>query len=129
MYCSPAAATAAASDSTAGAPAAAAAASAGAEVSYGEHIAPLRAAAGPGMRCVLVSATLPQHTFDELQDLFVDLGAAFGPGLTEQPQVGQMSCIPAMADKKLGLQDKTAGTQADAAACNLSRNSAGVLRC
>uniref|UniRef100_A0A383WC63 RNA helicase n=1 Tax=Tetradesmus obliquus TaxID=3088 RepID=A0A383WC63_TETOB len=54
---------------------------AGGEVSYAEHIAPLRAAAGPGLRCVLVSATLPQHTFDELQELFMGLGAAFGPGL------------------------------------------------
>lgn len=50
-------------------------------MSYAEHIAPLRAAGGADMRCVLVSATLPQHTFDELQELFVGLGAAFGPGL------------------------------------------------
>ncbi|KAF8070956.1 DEAD-box ATP-dependent RNA helicase 50 [Scenedesmus sp. PABB004] len=54
---------------------------AGGEVSYAEHVAPLRAASGPGLRCVLVSATLPQHTFDELQELFMGLGAAFGPGL------------------------------------------------
>jgi hypothetical protein len=53
----------------------------GGEVSYAEHIAPLRAAARPELRCVLVSATLPQHTFDELQELFMGLGAAFGPGL------------------------------------------------
>jgi hypothetical protein len=50
-------------------------------VSYAEHIAPLRAAGSPDLRCVLVSATLPQHTFDELQELFMGLGAAFGPGL------------------------------------------------
>lgn len=49
-------------------------------MSYSQHIAPLRAA-GPDMRCVLVSATLPQHTFDQLQELFPGLGAAFGPGL------------------------------------------------
>ena len=55
--------------------------SAGGEVDYNEHIAPLRAAAPPSMKCVLVSATLPQHTFDEVQELFVGLGAAFGPGL------------------------------------------------
>jgi hypothetical protein len=48
---------------------------------YSEHIAPLRASAPASMRCVLVSATLPQHTFDELQELFVGLSAAFGPGL------------------------------------------------
>jgi hypothetical protein len=58
-----------------------AAAAAGGEVSYAEHIAPLRAAGGAELRCVLVSATLPQHTFDELQELFMGLGAAFGPGL------------------------------------------------
>lgn len=38
------------------------------------------------MRCVLVSATLPQHTFDELQELFMGLGAAFGPGLHRTAQ-------------------------------------------
>jgi hypothetical protein len=54
---------------------------AGGEVSYAEHIAPLRAAGSDALRCVLVSATLPQHTFDELQELFMGLGAAFGPGL------------------------------------------------
>eukprot|EP00879_Flechtneria_rotunda_P033385 GHRR01036971.1.p1 GENE.GHRR01036971.1~~GHRR01036971.1.p1 ORF type:complete len:103 (+),score=31.83 GHRR01036971.1:296-604(+) len=54
---------------------------AGGEVSYDEHIAPLRAAAPASMRCVLVSATLPQHTLDELQELFSGLGGAFGPGL------------------------------------------------
>lgn len=54
---------------------------AGGEVSYGEHVAPLRAAGPASMRCVLVSATLPQHTFDELQELFPGLAAAFGPGL------------------------------------------------
>jgi hypothetical protein len=54
---------------------------AGGEVSYAEHIAPLRAAGSAELRCVLVSATLPQHTFDELQELFMGLGAAFGPGL------------------------------------------------
>lgn len=53
---------------------------------YAEHIAPLRAAAPPSMRCVLVSATLPQHTFDELQELFMGLGAAFGPGLHRTAQ-------------------------------------------
>lgn len=62
---------------------------------YSEHIAPLRAASPPSMRCVLVSATLPQHTFDELQDLFMGLGAAFGPGLHRTAQGGQ-------ADSKLG---------------------------
>jgi hypothetical protein len=55
-------------------------------VDYTEHIAPLRAAAPASMRCVLVSATLPQHTFDELQDLFMGLGAAFGPGLHRTAQ-------------------------------------------
>lgn len=53
---------------------------------YTEHIAPLRAAAPPSMRCVLVSATLPQHTFDELQELFMGLGTAFGPGLHRTAQ-------------------------------------------
>lgn len=53
-----------------------------------EHVAPLRAAAPPSMRCVLVSATLPQHTFDELQELFMGLGAAFGPGLHRTAQGG-----------------------------------------
>lgn len=53
---------------------------------YTEHIAPLRAAAPSSMRCVLVSATLPQHTFDELQELFMGLGAAFGPGLHRTAQ-------------------------------------------
>jgi hypothetical protein len=59
---------------------------AGGEVDYTEHIAPLRAAAPASMRCVLVSATLPQHTFDELQELFMGLGAAFGPGLHRTAQ-------------------------------------------
>jgi hypothetical protein len=59
---------------------------AGGEVDYAEHIAPLRAAAPPSMRCVLVSATLPQHTFDELQELFMGLGTAFGPGLHRTAQ-------------------------------------------
>ncbi|KAF6257544.1 P-loop containing nucleoside triphosphate hydrolase protein [Scenedesmus sp. NREL 46B-D3] len=54
---------------------------AGGEVSYAEHIAPLHAAGSADLRCVLVSATLPQHTFDELQEMFMGLGAAFGPGL------------------------------------------------
>lgn len=58
---------------------------------YTEHIAPLRAAAPASMRCVLVSATLPQHTFDELQDLFMGLGAAFGPGLHRTAQ-GERVC-------------------------------------
>jgi hypothetical protein len=55
-------------------------------VDYTKHIAPLRAAAPPAMRCVLVSATLPQHTFDELQEMFMGLGAAFGPGLHRTAQ-------------------------------------------
>jgi hypothetical protein len=59
---------------------------AGGEVDYTDHIAPLRAAAPPSMRCVLVSATLPQHTFDELQELFMGLGTAFGPGLHRTAQ-------------------------------------------
>lgn len=63
----------------------------GGEVDYTEHIAPLRAAAPASMRCVLVSATLPQHTFDELQDLFMGLGAAFGPGLHRTAQ-GERVC-------------------------------------
>jgi len=71
---------------------------AGGEVDYSEHIAPLRAASPPSMRCVLVSATLPQHTFDELQDLFMGLGAAFGPGLHRTAQGGQ-------ADSNRGLSE------------------------
>jgi hypothetical protein len=98
-------------------------------VSYGEHIAPLRAAAGAGMRCVLVSATLPQHTFDELQDLFVDLGAAFGPGLHRTATGGGLCHVlqasrfagqETMSCKMLGLQDKRA-CRPTTAACNLGQ--------
>lgn len=48
---------------------------------YQDVIAPLRAAAPDTMRCVLVSATLPQHVMATLQQLFPGLKPAFGPGL------------------------------------------------
>ena len=53
----------------------------GGEVSYAEHIQPLQEVAPPGLRFVLVSATLPQHTADALAELFPGLTPAFGPGL------------------------------------------------
>jgi ATP-dependent RNA helicase DDX18/HAS1 len=54
---------------------------AGGEGNYEEYIAPIKAAAPEGLRFLLVSATLPQHTYHQLQDLFPGLRAAFGPGL------------------------------------------------
>lgn len=74
---------------------------AGVEASYAEHVAPLRAAS-PSVRFVLVSATLPQHTFDELQELFPGLGAAFGPGL-HRTATGAYS--PALSNNKLLSRD------------------------
>lgn len=44
-------------------------------------MAPLQEAAPPSTRFVLVSATLPDHTFATLREAFPGLAPAFGPGL------------------------------------------------
>ncbi len=42
---------------------------------------PLRAAAPASLRFVLVTATLPQHVFGLLREVWTDLQPVFGPGL------------------------------------------------
>ncbi|MEW5304328.1 MAG: hypothetical protein WDW36_006945 [Sanguina aurantia] len=49
--------------------------------SFAEQMAPLKEAAPPGLRFVLVSATLAQHVFGELRQSFPDMTPVFGPGL------------------------------------------------
>ncbi|GIL45873.1 hypothetical protein Vafri_3002 [Volvox africanus] len=57
------------------------------DVLLGDHadftsqIAPLRAAAPPSLRFVMVTATLPQHVFAELREVRPGLQTVFGPGL------------------------------------------------
>ncbi|KAI8469617.1 MAG: P-loop containing nucleoside triphosphate hydrolase protein [Monoraphidium minutum] len=48
---------------------------------YAEQVEPLQAAAPTPTRFVLVSATLPQHTFEKLREVFPGMEPAFGPGL------------------------------------------------
>lgn len=62
--------------------------STGAEVNYTQDIKPVQDVAPPGLRFVLVSATLPQHICDQLQQLFPGLQAMFGPGL-HRPAAGE----------------------------------------
>jgi hypothetical protein len=42
---------------------------------------PIKAAAHPGLRFVMVTATLPQHAALQLKDSFRDLALVAGPGL------------------------------------------------
>ncbi|KXZ46522.1 hypothetical protein GPECTOR_43g959 [Gonium pectorale] len=53
----------------------------GARTDFLAQVEPLRAAAPPSLRFVLVSATLPQHVVAELRTLWPDLQPLFGPGL------------------------------------------------
>ncbi|GBF95962.1 DEAD-box ATP-dependent RNA helicase [Raphidocelis subcapitata] len=54
---------------------------AGGEETYREQVEPLQAAAPMTTRFVLVSATLPAHTFQSLREAFPGVTPAFGPGL------------------------------------------------
>ncbi len=54
---------------------------AGDAAAFEAQIAPLREAAPPSLRFLLVTATLPQHTADSLRGAFKDLALASGPGL------------------------------------------------
>ncbi|GIL94529.1 hypothetical protein Vretimale_758 [Volvox reticuliferus] len=45
------------------------------------QVTPLRAAAPPTLRFVMVTATLPQHVFAELREVWPGLQTVFGPGL------------------------------------------------
>jgi ATP-dependent RNA helicase DDX18/HAS1 len=45
------------------------------------QIQPLRDAAPPSLRFVLVTATLPTHTAEELKQVFKDITLCSGPGL------------------------------------------------
>ena len=48
---------------------------------FAEQVAPLQAAAPASTRFVLVTATLPAHTFEQLQQDFPGITAAIGPNL------------------------------------------------
>jgi hypothetical protein len=65
------------------------------EAIYTEQVQPLQAAAPPSTRFVLVSATLPQHTFEALKGLFPGLVPAFGPGL-HRVSAGEGGCAAAL---------------------------------
>ncbi|KAG2448777.1 hypothetical protein HYH02_006129 [Chlamydomonas schloesseri] len=53
----------------------------GERAAFLEQVAPLRAAAPSTMRFVLATATLPQHIFAQLREVWPDLMPVFGPGL------------------------------------------------
>ncbi len=57
-----------------------------------EFVEPLQQAAHKGLRFLLVSATLPQHIFVQLQELFPGLQPAFGPGL-HRTAAGGSKCV------------------------------------
>ena len=54
---------------------------AGERAAFLEQVAPLRAAAPSTMRFMLATATLPQHIFAQLREVWPDLMPVFGPGL------------------------------------------------
>jgi hypothetical protein len=53
----------------------------GDKADFSSQVAPLRAAAPSSMRFVLVTATMPQHTFAELRDIWPEIRTVLGPGL------------------------------------------------
>ncbi|GLI63965.1 hypothetical protein VaNZ11_007133, partial [Volvox africanus] len=53
----------------------------GAQADFASQVAPLRAAAPLSLRFVTVTATLPQHVFAELREVWPGLQTVFGPGL------------------------------------------------
>eukprot|EP00198_Chlamydomonas_reinhardtii_P001248 XP_001690583.1 DEAD/DEAH box helicase-related protein [Chlamydomonas reinhardtii] len=53
----------------------------GERAAFLEQVAPLRAAAPSTMRFMLATATLPQHIFAQLREVWPDLMPVFGPGL------------------------------------------------
>ncbi|PNH11413.1 DEAD-box ATP-dependent RNA helicase 50 [Tetrabaena socialis] len=53
----------------------------GERTAFLDQVEPLRAAAPPSMRFVLVTATVPQHCWAALREVWPDLRQAFGPGL------------------------------------------------
>ena len=55
--------------------------SAGDAAAFAEQVAPLRAAAPPATRFVLVTATLPAGLYDQLAAGFPGIVPALGPGL------------------------------------------------
>lgn len=57
----------------------------GGTFSFAEQVQPLREAAGPNTRFVLVTATLPSDVYVELEAFFPGLAAAMGPGLHRTP--------------------------------------------
>ncbi|KIZ01662.1 DEAD-box ATP-dependent RNA helicase 50 [Monoraphidium neglectum] len=66
----------------------------GGEDVYREQVEPLQSAAPSSTRFVLVSATLPQHTFEKLREVFPGLEPAFGPGLHRVSAGERMSGSP-----------------------------------
>eukprot|EP00877_Chromochloris_zofingiensis_P002029 jgi/Chrzof1/11827/Cz06g11130.t1 len=80
----------------------------GAEVNYTQDIKPVQDVAPPGLRFVLVSATLPQHICDQLQQLFPGLQAMFGPGL-HRPAAGLTEeLIDCSGGEEISLESGTA---------------------
>jgi ATP-dependent RNA helicase DDX18/HAS1 len=53
----------------------------GENTAFAAQVDPIKAAAHPGLRFIMVTATLPQHSALQLKESFRDMALVSGPGL------------------------------------------------